>query len=364
MPNIHLKNITKKYGTQSIIHNLNLKIHDNNFTVFIGPSGCGKSTLLRLISGLESVTSGEIYIDQKNVTFMPPKERNLSMVFQDYALYPHMNIYDNIGFALTLKKMDKTKIDQKVLDISSTMGLDNLLMHKPSELSGGQRQRVAMARALVRDTPLILLDEPLSNLDSQLRTTLRKELVRLKQKINRNMIYVTHDQIEAMTLADQVVVLNKGKIQQYDSPKNLYAKPKNLFVAQFLGSPNINTLKASIINEKDQLYLQNDAFKIRLNQQQHSILKNYTHDTIHIGIRPHDFKIASDRNAQNFFKCTYQMQEFVGARHIISMLCGDQSIQIEINAETTPKHFQETFNLECCLEKLHFFDIITGDTLD
>ncbi|MFT6073060.1 MAG: multiple sugar transport system ATP-binding protein [Alphaproteobacteria bacterium] len=361
MPIITLKNITKRYQDSIIINDLNLELDNHDFTVFIGPSGCGKSTLLRLISGLEAVSSGQVLIDNNDVTSLPPAKRNLSMVFQDYALYPHMNIYENIAFALTLAKISKSTITQKVTDISKMMGLDTLLSRKPSELSGGQRQRVAMARALVRDTNLLLMDEPLSNLDAQLRTSLRNELIMLKQKIKRNIIYVTHDQTEAMTLADKIVVLNHGVIQQYDTPQTLYEKPENQFVAEFLGSPKINIIEAEIVKHNDTFYASGKHFKVKLNKYMNKRLKDYKQKKITLGIRPHDLQVIPHKNADNYFKCACKIKEYIGSQHIITALCEQQKIQFEITAKNMQNTMlDDLFYLECSPDKIHFFDHKTG----
>ncbi len=234
MPKIKLENLTKYYGDTEALHKINLEMEDAEFTVLVGPSGCGKSTTLRMIAGLESVSEGEIYIDGRAVSRLEPKERDLAMVFQDYALYPHMNVAKNMSFALRLQKRPKKEINQRVNEVAEMLGLTSYLHRKPAELSGGQRQRVAMGRALTRDSSTFLFDEPLSNLDAKLRTQLRAELAMMRQRVHKNMIYVTHDQIEAMTLADRIVVMHDGQIQQQGTPEALFKKPLNKFVAGFL----------------------------------------------------------------------------------------------------------------------------------
>jgi ABC-type sugar transport system ATPase subunit len=241
-----LRNVVKRFGETEIIKGVNLEIKDNEFVVFVGPSGCGKSTLLRLIAGLEDITSGEMLIDGKTVNALPPAERGIAMVFQSYALYPHMTIYDNIGFGLKQARQPKAEIDAKVRKAADILQITHLLDRKPKDLSGGQRQRVAIGRAIVRNPKVFLFDEPLSNLDASLRVQMRIEIARLKSDLNTTMVYVTHDQVEAMTLADKIVVLRAGQIEQVGAPLELYHHPKNQFVAGFLGSPNMNFITTAV----------------------------------------------------------------------------------------------------------------------
>ena len=245
MANVTLRGVRKSFGGMEIIHGVDLDIEDNELTVFVGPSGCGKSTLLRLIAGLEDITSGEMTIDGVRVNDMPPKERGISMVFQSYALYPHMSVYDNMAFGLKLANGSKDAIDAKVREAARILQIENLLTRKPRELSGGQRQRVAIGRAIVREPKVFLFDEPLSNLDAALRVQMRIELAKLKEDLSATMVYVTHDQVEAMTLANKIVVLRAGHVEQVGSPLELYHHPRNLFVAGFIGSPKMNFLETA-----------------------------------------------------------------------------------------------------------------------
>ena len=246
MANIELKNIEKSFDKNKVINNFNIKINDGEFIVLVGPSGCGKSTLLRMISGLESVDKGEIYLDNKIINNLIPSKRGIAMVFQSYALYPHMNVYDNMSFGLKTEKLEKNLIDKKVKDAAKTLQIEDLLHRKPRELSGGQRQRVAIGRAITRNPKLFLFDEPLSNLDAALRSEMRVEISKLHKQLNTNMIYVTHDQVEAMTLADKIVILNNGNIEQVGTPNEIYNNPNNIFVAEFIGIPKMNILKNGI----------------------------------------------------------------------------------------------------------------------
>ena len=246
MATVELKNVNKCFGPVEVIPDVSLTIPDGSFTVFVGPSGCGKSTLLRLIAGLEDVTRGAIHIGEKDVTYVRPPDRGISMVFQSYALYPHMSVADNIGFALKMAKIAPNEIKRRVEAAATILQLDGLLARKPGELSGGQRQRVAIGRAIVREPKVFLFDEPLSNLDAALRTQMRVELAQLHKRLGATMIYVTHDQVEAMTLADQIVVLNKGVIEQVGPPMELYEQPRTLFVAGFIGSPRMNLINGAV----------------------------------------------------------------------------------------------------------------------
>lgn len=246
MATVQLKNVNKCFGATEVIPDVSLEIPHGSFTVFVGPSGCGKSTLLRLIAGLEDVTAGSIAIDQQDVTYTRPVDRGIAMVFQSYALYPHMNVEQNIGFGLKMAKVPADEVKRRVHAAAATLQLDQLLARKPGELSGGQRQRVAIGRAIVREPKVFLFDEPLSNLDAALRTQMRIELAQLHKRLGATMVYVTHDQVEAMTLADQIVVLNKGKIEQAGTPMELYLHPRTLFVAGFIGSPKMNLINGAV----------------------------------------------------------------------------------------------------------------------
>ena len=361
MPTIKLDNITKQYNNTVIIDNVNLDIANNEFTVFIGPSGCGKSSLLRLITGLEAVSNGNIYFDDKNITQLSPAKRRLAIVFQDYALYPHLNVYENIAFALKIAKLSKSEIDIKIKNIAKIIGLENFLYRKPSELSGGQRQRVAMGRALVRDTDVLLMDEPLSNLDAQLRTMMRSELTFLKQSIKKNIIYVTHDQIEAMTLADKIVVLNKGSIQQYDTPKLLYDYPKNKFVAEFLGSPKMNLLKGELSIIHDTLCVRNDNFSITLTPENSLKFKNYKYNKLYIGIRPHHLMLNYAKNQHNYFECSLKFQEYIGSETLVTADCDKQVLQFSLS---NYHKLSGKFYLQCDVNNLHFFDYQTELRID
>tara|TARA_Y100001949_G_scaffold136959_1_gene118592 strand:- start:193 stop:1290 length:1098 start_codon:yes stop_codon:yes gene_type:complete len=298
MADVKMKSIYKQFGKTEVIHGVDLEIKDNEFVVFVGPSGCGKSTLLRLIAGLEDVTSGEIEIDGVRVDYLPPAKRGIAMVFQSYALYPHMNVYQNMSFGLRLAKTDKKVTDQKVREAAEILQITELLERKPKELSGGQRQRVAIGRAIVRDPKVFLFDEPLSNLDAKLRVQMRIELTKLHRELNATMIYVTHDQVEAMTMADKIVVLREGYVEQIGAPLELYHNPVNLFVAGFIGSPAMNFLdgKISGISEHAVEFELENLEKIQIPCSPGEDAT--TGNLVRAGVRPEHLELTGEGNAK------------------------------------------------------------------
>lgn len=292
MAGLQLKNIVKNFGAVNVIKGINLDISHGEFVVFVGPSGCGKSTLLRMVAGLEEITEGDLFVDDIFCNDMAPRDRGIAMVFQSYALYPHMTVYDNIGFALKLAGLNKAERDAKIREAASILQMEDLLDRKPAQLSGGQRQRVAIGRAIVRDPKVFLFDEPLSNLDAALRVDMRMEIARLHQNLDATMIYVTHDQIEAMTLADKIVVLDKGVVQQVGKPLDLYNRPENLFVAGFIGAPKMNLFPVTLTGlDGDSLSLGSDdvqTYELEIPDQELKIGADLV-----IGIRPHQLSITS-----------------------------------------------------------------------
>lgn len=290
MATIKFRDVVKSFdnGKVTVIPNLSLEIADKEFVVLVGPSGCGKSTTLRMIAGLEDISSGELYIDDRKVNDIPPKDRDIAMVFQSYALYPHMTVYKNMAFALKLKKMPKDEIDKKVKWAAKILDIEPYLDRKPRALSGGQRQRVALGRAMVRNPKVFLLDEPLSNLDAKLRTEMRSQITTLHQKLQTTFVYVTHDQTEAMTMADRIVVMDKGIIQQFDTPQMLYNEPANMFVAGFIGSPQMNFIDASVINDNG-LKILFSGYEIPAPKDKKEYLEDYIGKDIVLGIRPEHF---------------------------------------------------------------------------
>ena len=312
MSSVVLKNISKSYGKVSVIKDLNLEIIDKEFMVFVGPSGCGKSTLLRIIAGLEDIQGGEVYIDEKVVNNLHPKDRDIAMVFQNYALYPHMSVYENMAFALKIRKMDKNLIREKIENVAKSLNLTEYLNRKPKELSGGQKQRVALGRAMVREPKVFLMDEPLSNLDAKLRVQMRSEIRSLHKKLDTTFIYVTHDQVEALTMGDRITVLNRGEIQQVATPDEIYNYPENMFVAGFIGSPQMNFINVKVVSENslsfgdNTIYLSSDLIK----------RNNLLGKEVIAGIRPEHLSL-SECSSSNKIEITAGMVEMLGSEKIV-----------------------------------------------
>jgi multiple sugar transport system ATP-binding protein len=289
MATVQLKHITKVYeGGVKAVNDVNIDVEDQEFVVLVGPSGCGKSTTLRMIAGLEDITSGELFIDGKVVNEVPPKDRDIAMVFQNYALYPHMTVYDNMAFGLKIRKFPKEEIDQRVREAAKILEIEELLDRKPKALSGGQRQRVAVGRAIVRKPKVFLFDEPLSNLDAKLRVQMRAEISSLHNRLKATMIYVTHDQVEALTMADKIVVMKFGVIQQIGGPLELYNEPQNKFVAGFIGSPPMNFLETKVEKQGEDIYVNEGSFSIKVLPEQAKFLTPYIGKSVVFGIRPED----------------------------------------------------------------------------
>jgi len=329
MAEVELINVTKRFGSTEVVHGVDLQIHDNEFIVLVGPSGCGKSTLLRMIAGLESLSAGEIRIGNRTVNRVPPSERNVAMVFQNYALYPHMTVYDNMGFSLKMKKWPKAKLDQKVREVAEVLELTPFLDRRPAALSGGQRQRVAMGRAIVRNPDVFLFDEPLSNLDAQLRTQMRMELKKLHLKMKTTTIYVTHDQIEAMTLADRIVILKDGYIQQVGAPIDVYEKPESVFVARFIGNPPANIL-AGVFHRR------NGKGVISLGELNFPVLKQVELEEgqeVLVGIRPDAIRAADAYTSIPEawrFQGTVVVSEIVGGQSLLEFEMGGNQMIAEL----------------------------------
>ena len=352
MAKVELKNISKTYdGNIKVVENATITVEDKEFVVLVGPSGCGKSTTLRMIAGLEDITEGDLFIDGEKMNDVPSKDRNIAMVFQNYALYPHMSVYDNMAFGLKIKKVPKAEIDQRVHETANILDIEKFLDRKPRALSGGQRQRVAVGRAIVRNPKVFLFDEPLSNLDAKLRVQMRAELSDLHIRLNATMIYVTHDQVEAMTMADKIVVMNNGLIQQIGNPLHLYNKPSNKFVASFIGSPPMNflTLKA------DSGILKGKGFTLKPAAAHTSILKDYSGRDIYFGIRPEDLSYTKKPASENNIPAKITMVEPLGADiHLLLYAEGNQPMV----ARTTPDNsfkVGDTVNFKVNMEKAHYF---------
>lgn len=357
MAELKLQHIYKAYHKdKAVIKDFNLHVKDKEFIVLVGPSGCGKSTILRLIAGLEELTSGTIEMDGKRLNDIPPKNRDIAFVFQNYALYPHMNIYNNMAFGLKSRKFQKEEIDRRVRRAAQIIGLEDYLDRKPSALSGGQRQRVALGRAIVRDAKLFLMDEPLSNLDAKLRTHMRTEIKKLHEQIKTTTIYVTHDQTEAMTMASRLIVMNNGEIQQIGAPKEVYEKPENIFVGGFIGSPSMNFLSGTVVDGNIHL---GDTI-IRIDEKTRIMLqeKNFTNKNIIIGIRPEDVYIASDEidsSTHCFIKVKIETIELLGAENIVHTKIANQPFSARLGASIHVQQGQTvTFTIN--QKKLHFFD--------
>ena len=357
MASISFRNVTKIYdgADKPVVPNLNLEIKDKEFIILVGPSGCGKSTTLRMIAGLESISSGELYIGDRLVNQVPPKDRDIAMVFQNYALYPHMSVYKNIAFGLTLRKVPKDEIDKRVHEAAKILDLEHLLERKPKALSGGQRQRVALGRAMVRNPAVFLLDEPLSNLDAKLRTSMRSEIARLHRRLDTTFVYVTHDQTEAMTMGDRIVVMKDGIIQQFDTPKVLYDSPCNLFVAGFIGSPQMNFLEVKIANEGGKLVaiLNND--KLTIPAAKEAALKPYIGKTVILGVRPENFLTFDKLTAGNGLSAKVDFCELLGAETNLYVFVGEQKVIVRM-ASSVENPKEEFVKVPVDMDRVHFFD--------
>ena len=343
MSKIVIKNLEKSFGDNKVINKFNIDIKDGEFIVLVGPSGCGKSTLLRMVSGLESIDQGEIFLDTKLINNLIPSKREIAMVFQSYALYPHMNVFENMSFGLKMEKIPKNEIKEKVYNAAATLQIEDLLDRKPKQLSGGQRQRVAIGRAITRNPKVFLFDEPLSNLDAALRSEMRVEISKLHKKLKSNIIYVTHDQIEAMTLADRIVVLNKGIIEQFGTPNEIYNDPNNIFVAEFIGSPKMNIIKIN----KEQIVNSNtiNLFKNKITFENFNFK-----DEIYLGIRPEDISLKENHEVQLEVKIEHI--ENLGFEKIIHTKLSDTNIMIKSSENVKKESMQISFSKN----KVLFFD--------
>ncbi|MBU2325979.1 MAG: sn-glycerol-3-phosphate ABC transporter ATP-binding protein UgpC [Alphaproteobacteria bacterium] len=353
MATVSLQKVTKSFGALDVIKGVNLDIADKEFVVFVGPSGCGKSTLLRMIAGLEDISAGTVSIDGDVVNDLPPAKREISMVFQSYALYPHKTVRENMGFGLRMAKMDKAVIDRKVNEAAKVLELESLLDRKPKQLSGGQRQRVAIGRAIVRQPRLFLFDEPLSNLDAALRGQMRIEIARLHQSLKATMIYVTHDQVEAMTLADKIVVLNAGRIEQVGSPLELYERPQNLFVAGFIGSPKMNFLKGEVLGvEGNQIHV-GIGHGINFSYPLSGTPKVAACTKVTVGIRPEDFSSGAGEIS---IPVEAIVVEHLGAEtHVLSSLGSSENLTAVLEGRS-PVKVGDRFTVSAPINRVHIFD--------
>jgi multiple sugar transport system ATP-binding protein len=355
MAKVELKSISKVYeGGVRAVDNANIVVEDKEFVVFVGPSGCGKSTTLRMVAGLEDITEGELLIDGEKMNDVPPKDRNIAMVFQNYALYPHMSVYENMAFGLRIKKVPKAEIDKRVNEAARILDIKQFLDRKPKALSGGQRQRVAVGRAIVRNPKVFLFDEPLSNLDAKLRVQMRAELSDLHLRLNATMIYVTHDQVEAMTMANKIVVMKDGKVQQIGSPLFLYNHPINKFVAGFIGSPPMNFLSVKVIDEGGSITLDEGAFQIKADPSHIEFLRKYAGKEVFFGIRPEDLNYSQSGGA-NGMNLKVTVVEPLGADTHLWLTTETQPLV----ARTEPHHLFKVGDTAAFIpkmEKARYFD--------
>lgn len=358
MANVTYNQVYKRFGDVEVITDMNVEIHDKEFVVFVGPSGCGKSTLLRLLAGLEEITAGEIRIGDRTVNDVPPKDRDIAMVFQSYALYPHMSVYDNMAFGLKLRKTPKDEIDRRVKEAAEILGLAHLLDRRPKALSGGQRQRVAVGRAIVREPAVFLMDEPLSNLDAKLRVTARAEISKLHKRLGTTFIYVTHDQVEAMTMGDRILVLKDGVLQQIDSPRNLYESPDNVFVAGFIGSPSMNFFDATLVAENGELSVDTGGFRLPVPAGQRQQIDSYVGRQLIFGIRPEHIHAQIYQPANvNAAPLTAKVDvvELLGHELHVYLDTGQESLVATVDTRLAPAVGQE-LDLVVDVDRVHLFD--------
>ncbi len=366
MASVILKNVTKRFKSVAAVDDLSIEVKDREFAVLVGPSGCGKTTALRMIAGLEDVTSGEIYIGDRLVNDIPPKDRDIAMVFQNYALYPHMNVRDNLGFGLKMRKFTRSEIDQRVQEAADILGIHELLDRKPKQLSGGQRQRVAVGRAIVRKPKVFLFDEPLSNLDAKLRVAMRAEISKLHQRLGATIIYVTHDQVEAMTMADRIFIMNAGTLQQSGVPLEVYKQPANRFVAGFIGSPAMNFIEARVVRGKDAYFIDAVAFKVKLPETFYSKVGPYANREVVFGVRPEDMtehdRAAAGMNG-NTLTARTDVVETLGFETFVYLTCGPHSIVARMEAPERPLTVGQSLEVDVKMANTHLFDKETSRTI-
>ncbi len=361
MASVSFRHVHKRFGDVHVIKDFNLEIADREFMVFVGPSGCGKSTNLRMLAGLEEVSEGEILIGDRVVNDVPPKDRDIAMVFQSYALYPHMSVYDNMAFGLKLRKVPKDEIDRRVKEAAAIMGLSNLLDRKPKALSGGQRQRVAVCRAIVREPSVFLMDEPLSNLDAKLRVTARAEISKLHQNLGTTFIYVTHDQVEAMTMGDRIAVLADGILQQCDTPLNLYNYPVNVFVAGFIGSPSMNFFNSTLVSEEGRQFIDTGDFRVRVPDDHKELYAPYVGKEVVVGIRPEHIHspdyTPANTTAENV-NATVEVVELLGHELHLYLNSGKNSFVGTVDPRFAV-HSGDKITVAFDMSKMHLFDKAT-----
>ena len=385
MSSVTFENVVKRYGNVTAVNNLNLEIPDKEFLVFVGPSGCGKSTSLRMLAGLEDITEGTVYIGERPVNDVAPKDRDIAMVFQSYALYPHMSVYDNMAFALRLRaktgrlrkivtavvnrgayqkiKEQEADIDRRVKKAAQILGIEQLLPRKPRQLSGGQRQRVAVGRAIVREPKVFLFDEPLSNLDAKLRVQTRAEITKLHQQLQTTFIYVTHDQMEAMTMGTRIAVMKDCLLQQVDSPQNLYDKPDNMFVAGFIGSPSMNFFDVTVRGTPDNVEVEGEGFKLAIPPTRAAGLRNYLGKSVFMGIRPediHDADYIPPNIHTGALEAKVEVTELMGNEVFLYLVTGGHSYTGRVDPRTKARVGSQV-RVVANMDKVHFFEKDTPD---
>ena len=364
MANVILKDVVKQFNTTTAVDRLSVEIPDREFAVLVGPSGCGKTTALRMIAGLEAVTSGEIYIGDRLVNDVNPKDRDIAMVFQNYALYPHMNVRENLGFGLKMRKFPKAEIDRRVQEAADILGIHELLDRRPKQLSGGQRQRVAVGRAIVRKPKVFLFDEPLSNLDAKLRVAMRAEISKLHRRLGATIIYVTHDQVEAMTMADRIFIMNQGRLQQSGRPLEVYRQPANRFVAGFIGSPAMNFMDATLVNDTGGYAVDAGGFRLRLPEPFWAGMDRLAGHPVVFGVRPEDIAAAtSGAGAGATLRARAEVVETLGAETFVHLSCGEHTLVARIDSPEHPPAVGEMLTVELKMIKTHLFDPETSRTI-
>jgi multiple sugar transport system ATP-binding protein len=363
MASVILKDVVKQFKTSTAVDHLSIEIQDREFAVLVGPSGCGKTTALRMIAGLEQVSSGEIYIGDRLVNEVNPKDRDIAMVFQNYALYPHMNVRENLGFGLKMRKFPKAEIDQRVQEAADILGIHDLLDRRPKQLSGGQRQRVAVGRAIVRKPKVFLFDEPLSNLDAKLRVAMRAEISKLHRRLGATIIYVTHDQVEAMTMANRIFIMNHGRLQQSGAPLDVYKQPANRFVAGFIGSPAMNFMDATLVRANGGFAVDTGGFRLRLPESFHPALGAYAERPVIFGVRPEDITPAADPGTGATLRARAEVVETLGAETFVHLSCGAYTIVARIDSPERPLAVGEVLTVELKMTKTHLFDKESSRTI-
>jgi multiple sugar transport system ATP-binding protein len=360
-----LKDVVKRFKNSLAVDRLNIEIRDKEFAVLVGPSGCGKTTALRMIAGLEAVSAGEIYIGDRRVNDVGPKDRDIAMVFQNYALYPHMSVRENLGFGLKIRKFAKSEIDRRVQEAADILGIHDLLDRRPKQLSGGQRQRVAVGRAIVRKPKVFLFDEPLSNLDAKLRVAMRAEISKLHRRLEATIIYVTHDQVEAMTMASRIFIMNRGALQQSGAPLEVYKHPANRFVAGFIGSPAMNFIDATLIREARNYWVSAEGLKLQLPDEFHDRLAAHAGRPIVFGVRPEDMaaRDAAAGPAPSRLAARAEVVETLGAETFVYLSCGPHAFVARMEAPDRPLSVGQMLEVELKMARTHLFDRETSQTI-